>query len=58
MNIFKFNLIPSDMATYTQTQSSSKRPDDPLYVQHLEDLTKLGVNVDEVNSSYRISVAC
>jgi hypothetical protein len=41
------------METFPQTQSS-KRPDDPLYVQHLEDLTKLGVNIDEVIASYTV----
>lgn len=40
--------IPSDM---TQIQSETKRPDDSLYVRHLEDLTKLGINVDEVSTS-------
>jgi hypothetical protein len=37
--------------TQTQTQPSTKRPDNSLYAQHLEQLTKLGINVDEVSTS-------
>jgi len=44
----------SDMSTYTQTQLDSNRPADPLYVGYMEDLTKLGVAVDEVRTSYGI----
>jgi hypothetical protein len=40
-----------DMTTYTQTQLGTERPDDSLYARHLEDLTKLGINVDEVSTS-------
>ena len=42
------------MSTYTQTQLDSNRPADPLYVEYMEDLTKLGVAVDEVRTSYGI----
>ena len=48
--------IPSDITSYTQ--SGIEHPDDPLCVQHLKHLTKLGIDIDEVSTGYLGNIGC
>ena len=48
--------IPSDMTSYTQ--SSIEHPGDPLCIQHLKHLTKLGIDIDEVSTGYLGNIGC